>query len=127
MRCPASRAMHPDPTPAVSDARPKRNTLYLQVLLGIVIGGVLGYFQPAFAVKLRPLGDAFIALIKMLIAPLIFSTVVIGIAGMGDLRKVGRVGLKALIYFEVATTLALVIGLVVANTVAPGVGFHANP
>jgi aerobic C4-dicarboxylate transport protein len=119
--------MHPDPAAAdASSARPKRNTLYLQVLAGIVIGGALGYFQPAFGVKLKPLGDAFVNLVKMLIAPIIFSTVVVGLAGMGDLKKVGRVGLKAIIYFEIVTTLALVIGLVVSNVFTPGAGFHVD-
>jgi aerobic C4-dicarboxylate transport protein len=120
--------MHPDPAPEPANGAPsKRNTLYLQVLIGIVIGGLLGYFQPALGVKLRPLGDAFVSLVKMLIAPIIFSTVVVGLAGMGDLKKIGRVGAKALIYFEVVTTLALVIGLVVGNVFQPGGGFHADP
>ncbi len=117
------------PTPAMtSDPRPtsSRNTLYLQVLAGIVLGGVLGYAKPAWGVELKPLGDAFVNLVKMLIAPIIFSTVVVGLAGMGDLKKVGRVGAKALIYFEIVTTLALVIGLVVSNVFAPGDGFHAT-
>jgi aerobic C4-dicarboxylate transport protein len=120
--------MHPDPAPAAAaDAPRKRNTLYIQVLIGIVIGGLLGYFQPALGVKLRPLGDAFVSLVKMLIAPIIFATVVVGLAGMGDLKKIGRVGAKALIYFELVTTLALIIGLVVGNVFTPGAGFHADP
>src|SRR5262250_1510000 len=99
--------MHPDPGPATGSPAPrKRNTLYLQVLIGIVLGGLLGYFQPAWGVKLRPLGDGFVNLVKMLIAPIIFATVVVGLAGMGDLKRIGRVGLKALIYFEVVTTMA---------------------
>ena len=114
----------PSPTPAEKSLR--RSSLYLQVLIGIVIGGALGHFAPEFAVKLKPLGDAFVSLMKMLIAPIIFSTVVVGLAGMGDLKKVGRVGGKALLYFEVVTTFALVIGLVVANAFTPGAGFHAN-
>jgi aerobic C4-dicarboxylate transport protein len=101
-------------------------TLYFQVLLGIVLGGLLGYFQPALGAQLKPLGDAFVALIKMLIGPIIFATVVVGLAGMGDLRRAGKVGLRALVYFEVVTTLALVIGLVVANTFHPGAGLHAT-
>jgi aerobic C4-dicarboxylate transport protein len=92
-----------------------------------VIGGALGYVKPEWGVQLRPLGDAFVSLVKMLIGPIIFSTVVVGLAGMGDLKKIGRVGAKALIYFEVVTTLALVIGLLVANGFTPGAGFHANP
>ena len=103
-----------------------RNTLYLQVLAGIVLGGVLGYVKPAWGVELKPLGDAFVNLVKMLIGPIIFTTVVVGLAGMGDLKKVGRVGAKALIYFELVTTLALVIGLVVSNVFRPGDGFHAT-
>lgn len=104
-----------------------RNTLYLQVLVAIVIGILLGYFKPDLGEQMKPLGDAFIRLMRMLIAPIIFTTVVVGLAGMGDLKKVGRVGAKALLYFEVVTTLALVIGLVVANLIAPGAGIHATP
>jgi aerobic C4-dicarboxylate transport protein len=121
------RRMHPDPVPApASNVSRQRNTLYLQVLAGIVLGGLLGYFKPQWGVQLRPLGDGFVSLVKMLIAPIIFATVVVGLAGMGDLKKIGRVGAKALIYFEIVTTLALVIGLVVANTLRPGAGFHAD-
>jgi len=120
--------MHPAPSPTTAnDPRPKRNTLYLQVLVGIVLGGLLGYFAPGWGVKLKPLGDAFVSLVKMLITPIIFTTVVAGIAGMGDLKKIGRVGAKALIYFEIVTTLALIIGLVVGNVFTPGAGFHADP
>lgn len=100
--------------------------LYIQVLLAIVAGVILGHFQPELGTSLKPLGDAFIKLIKMLIGPIIFATVVSGIGGMGNLRQVGRVGLKALIYFEIVTTLALVIGLAVANVFAPGAGAHAT-
>ncbi|HUR60004.1 MAG TPA: C4-dicarboxylate transporter DctA [Opitutaceae bacterium] len=117
--------MDPAPSPD-RPARTPRNTLYLQVLAGIVLGGLIGYLKPAWGVSLRPLGDAFVSLVKMLIAPIIFTTVVVGLAGMGDLKKVGRVGAKALIYFEIVTTLALGIGLVVANVFKPGAGFHAN-
>ena len=118
-----------EPTSAAApDVRPlsPRNTLYLQVLAGIVLGGVLGYVKPAWGVELKPLGDAFVNLVKMLIGPIIFTTVVVGLAGMGDLKKVGRGGAKALIYFELVTTLALVIGLVVSNVFRPGDGFHAT-
>ena len=100
--------------------------LYVQVLVAIILGIALGYFEPAYGAQLKPLGDAFIKLIKMLIAPIIFATVVSGIGGMGNLRQVGRVGIKALIYFEVVTTLALVIGLVVANVFHPGAGMHVS-
>ncbi len=102
-------------------------TLYVQVLLGILLGGLLGYFQPGLGAQLKPLGDAFVALIKMLIGPIIFATVVVGLAGMGDLRRAGKVGLRALVYFEAVTTLALVVGLVVANVFTPGAGMHATP
>ena len=101
--------------------------LYFWVLLAIVAGAVLGYAKPATAVALRPLGDGFIALVKMLISPIIFCTVVLGIAGAGDMKKVGRVGGKALIYFEVVSTIALVIGLIVISLVKPGAGFNVDP
>ena len=101
--------------------------LYVQVLAAIVLGVLLGHYSPALGEQMKPLGDGFIRLIKMLIAPIIFSTVVTGIAGMGDLKKIGRVGLKALLYFEVVSTLALVIGLLVVNWIQPGAGFNADP
>lgn len=101
--------------------------LYLWVLLAIAIGGTIGHFLPATGVALKPLGDAFISLIKMLIGPIIFLTVVIGIAGVADVRKVGRVGVKAILYFEVVSSFALVIGLVVVNLLKPGAGFHVDP
>jgi aerobic C4-dicarboxylate transport protein len=100
--------------------------LYVQVLAGIVVGVLVGWLDPALGEKLKPLGDGFIKLITMLIAPIVFTTVVGGISGMGDLRKIGRVGLKALLYFEGVTTLALIIGLVVANTLQPGRGVNAD-
>src|SRR5262245_8013830 len=118
--------MQPDPRPAEPNETPKRNTLYLQVLAGIALGGMLGYVKPEWGIALKPLGDAFVALVKMLIGPIIFTTVVVGLAGMGDLKKVGRVGVKALIYFEVVTTFALMVGLIVANVFRPGAGFGAN-
>ncbi|MEO0035769.1 MAG: C4-dicarboxylic acid, orotate and citrate transporter, partial [Pseudomonadota bacterium] len=101
--------------------------LYFWVLIAILAGGTLGYFEPQLGVSLKPLGDGFIALIKMLISPVIFCTVVLGIAGAGDMKKVGRVGGKALLYFEVVSTLALIIGLVVMWVIRPGDGFHADP
>jgi aerobic C4-dicarboxylate transport protein len=101
--------------------------LYFWVLLGIVAGGTLGYANPPLGVAMKPLGDGFIALIKMLISPIIFCTVVLGIAGAGDMKKVGRVGGKALIYFEVVSTIALIIGVIVANGLRPGAGFDADP
>lgn len=112
--------------PAVPANSGKRNTLYLQVLAAIVVGVIVGYLWPDFGASLKPLGDGFIKLVKMLIAPIIFATVVVGLAGMGDLKKVGRVGGKALLYFEIVSTLALIIGLVVANVFVPGAGVHAN-
>ncbi len=101
--------------------------LYFWVLLAIFAGGTLGYLSPETGIALKPLGDGFIALVKMLIAPIIFCTVVLGIAGAGNMKKVGRVGGKALLYFEVVSTFALVIGLVVANLIRPGAGFNADP
>ena len=102
-------------------------SLYFQVLVAICIGIALGHFYPSFAVQLKPLGDGFIKLIKMMIAPIIFCTIVTGIAGMQNTKKVGRVGLKAILYFEVVTTLALIIGLVVINVLKPGVGMNIDP
>ena len=101
--------------------------LYVQVLLAIVAGVLIGHFAPEVGIALKPLGDGFIRLIRMLIAPIIFCTVVLGIAGMDDLRSVGRTGLLALGYFEAVTTLALILGLVVINVAAPGVGMHVDP
>ncbi|GEO80847.1 dicarboxylate/amino acid:cation symporter [Pararhodospirillum oryzae] len=101
--------------------------LYFWVVLAIFSGGFLGYLQPDLGVSLKPLGDGFISLIKMLIAPVIFCTVVLGIAGAGDMKKVGRVGGKALLYFEIVSSLSLLIGLVVMHLIKPGSGFHADP
>ena len=100
--------------------------LYVQVIIGIVIGGLLGFFWPSFAVTLQPFADGFIKLIKMLLAPIIFATVVLGLAKMGNIKEVGRIGVRAILYFEVASTLALVIGLVVVNVVRPGVGMNID-
>ena len=102
-------------------------SLYVQVIIAISIGIILGAFLPDFAVQLKPLGDGFIKLIKMMIAPIIFCTIVSGIAGMEDMKLAGRVGVKSLIYFEVLTTLALIIGLLIVNLVKPGAGMHVNP
>ncbi len=101
--------------------------LYFWVLLAILTGGTIGFLGPETGVALKPLGDGFIALVKMLISPIIFCTVVLGIAGAGDMKKVGRVGGKALLYFEVVSTFALAIGLVVANVLQPGAGFNVDP
>jgi aerobic C4-dicarboxylate transport protein len=100
--------------------------LYFQVLFGIGIGILLGIFAPDTGAAMKPLGDGFIKLIKMIIAPIIFCTVVTGIAGMEDMKKVGRVGGKALLYFEVVSTLALIIGLTIVTLVQPGAGFNAD-
>jgi aerobic C4-dicarboxylate transport protein len=113
-----------DPAP-----QPKRfyTSLWVQVSVAILLAVLFGYLSPARAVAMKPLGDAFIRLITMIIAVMIFCTVVTGIAGMQDLRKVGRVGGKALLYFEVVSTLALIVGFFVGNVVHPGSGFNVNP
>ena len=100
--------------------------LYVQVLIGIIIGAAIGHFEPQIGAKLQPFADGFIKLIKMLLAPIIFGTVVVGIAKMGSIKEVGRIGVKALIYFEILSTIALVIGLIVVNVVKPGVGMNIN-
>ncbi|MGA4551361.1 dicarboxylate/amino acid:cation symporter [Methylorubrum aminovorans] len=105
---------------------PWYRVLYIQVLIAIVIGVLLGWLSPEWGKSMKWLGDAFIALIKMLIAPIIFCTIVHGIASIGDLKKVGRVGLKALIYFEVVSSLALLIGIIVGEVIQPGAGFGAD-
>ena len=116
-------------TGAVDTPRRSRwyTSLFTQLLVAIVAGILVGWLWPAFGADLKPVADAFIKLIKMLIAPIIFCTVVIGIAHVGDLKSVGRIGVKALIYFEVVTTFALLFGLVIANVVKPGAGFDIDP
>jgi aerobic C4-dicarboxylate transport protein len=106
--------------------KPLWKSLYFQVVCAILIGVALGYFEPQLGERMKPFGDAFIKTIKMLIAPIIFCTVVHGIASMEDMKKVGRVGLKALVYFEVMTTVALIIGLIVVRTWQPGVGMNVD-
>lgn len=101
--------------------------LYVQVIIAILAGILIGILNPTFAVKLKPLGDGFIKLVKMMISPIIFCTIISGIAGMQDTKKLGRVGLKAIIYFEVVTSFALIIGLVVINILKPGVGMNVDP
>jgi aerobic C4-dicarboxylate transport protein len=118
--------------PAASARPPERpkpfyRHLYFQVLLAIMMGGAIGHFYPEIGQSLKPLGDAFIKLVKMVIAPVIFLTVVTGVAGMRDLDKVGRVAIKALLYFLVFSTLALIVGLIVANVVQPGAGMNIDP
>ncbi|MDD5033526.1 MAG: dicarboxylate/amino acid:cation symporter [Methylococcaceae bacterium] len=102
-------------------------TLYLQVVIGVALGVTVGLLWPEIGVTLKPLGDGFIKLVKMLIAPIVFLTVTVGIARMEDMHKVGRVGIKALIYFELVTTLALGIGLLVVNLLRPGTGMNVDP
>jgi aerobic C4-dicarboxylate transport protein len=106
--------------------RPWYTVLYIQVLIAIAVGIALGHLYPATGIAMKPFGDAFIALIKMMIAPIIFCTVVHGISSMGDLRKVGRVGVKTLFYFEAVSTVALVIGLLVGEILKPGAGFNID-
>jgi len=107
--------------------RPLYRSLYLQVLIGILLGVILGVAAPTTAAAMKPLGDGFIKLIKMLIAPIIFATITVGIARMGAMRDVGRIGIRTLVYFEIVSTLALVIGLVVVNILQPGRGLHVDP
>src|SRR5450432_4657646 len=106
--------------------KPLYKHLYAQVLFAIACGVLLGHFYPETGAAMKPFGDAFIKLIKMIIAPIIFCTVVTGIAGMEDMKKVGRVGGKALLYFEAVSTLALIIGIIVVNTLKPGVGMNVD-
>ncbi len=106
--------------------KPLYKSLYVQVLFAVVLGVLLGNFYPSVGTDMKPLGDAFIKLIKMMIAPIIFCTVVVGIAGMEDMKKVGKTGGLALLYFEVVSTLALIVGLVIVNFVQPGGGMHVD-
>ena len=120
--------MHAVPTHAASPERlPFYRQLYFQVVVAIVAGVLLGHFEPQYAEQFKPLGDAFIKLVKMIIAPVIFLTIVTGIAGMSQLSTVGRVFGKAMAYFITFSTLALVVGLIVANVMQPGAGMHINP
>ncbi len=102
-------------------------SLYLQVIVAVIAGVALGYLSPAWAMEMKPFGDAFVSLVRMLIAPIIFITVVVGIGKLTDTKEVGRIGLKAIVYFEVLTTAAMLIGLVVGHVVQPGVGLNADP
>jgi aerobic C4-dicarboxylate transport protein len=106
--------------------KPFYRGLYFQVIVAIIAGILLGHFYPSFAVQLKPLGDGFIRLVKMLIGPVIFCTIVSGMAGMSDMKKAGTVGIKALIYFEVLTTIALLIGLAAINILRPGEGMNID-
>ncbi|MBC8725124.1 dicarboxylate/amino acid:cation symporter [Paraburkholderia sp. 31.1] len=111
----------------VSKVRRALSKLYVQVLIGIVAGVLLGHFYPELASQMKPLGDLFIKLIRMLLAPIIFASVVVGIARMNDLHQAGRVGVKALLYFELASTIALIAGMVVVNVIKPGSGMNIDP
>src|SRR5687768_2855999 len=113
------------PGAAAASAAPRAGWwpgLTAQIFIGLAVGILLGATVPEFAVSIKPLADTFLRMIKMIIAPLLFSTLVVGIAGTGDLKAMGRIGLKALIYFEVATTIALFLGLALVNTFRPGAG-----
>ncbi len=128
-----SDTLAPNPTQALPEPSPARKktpiymTLWGQVLIGVALAIIYGYFKPASAIKMKPLGDGFIRLITMVITVIIFCTVVTGIAGMENLKKVGRIGGKALLYFEIVSTLALFIGMFVGNLLHPGSGFNVNP
>lgn len=110
-----------------SGRKPFYHSLYVQVLFAVTVGVLLGHFYPQLGADMKPLGDGFIKLIKMIIAPIIFCTVVVGIAGMEDMKKVGKTGGLALLYFEIVSTIALVIGLIVVNVLQPGSGMHVDP
>src|SRR2546425_10701929 len=107
--------------------KPLYKSLYFQVIVAIAIGVALGYFYPDSGAAMKPLGDGFIKLIKMIIAPIIFCTVVVGIAGMEDMKKVGKTGGLALLYFEVVSTIALIVGLTLVNLIQPGAGMNVDP
>ncbi|QDZ08258.1 dicarboxylate/amino acid:cation symporter [Sphingomonas panacisoli] len=119
--------VQPIDTPAAAPRLPFYRHLYAQVLVAIVLGVLLGHFWPHAGEALKPLGDGFIKLVKMIIAPVIFLSVVGGIAGMRELGSVGRVAIKAFVYFLIFSTLALIVGLIVANVVQPGAGMNVNP
>jgi len=124
---PFPRRMNHLPPVAGPARQPWYRVLYLQVLLAVALGILIGHFFPAFGKSLKPFGDGFIKLVKMMIAPVIFCTVVHGVASVSSLKKLGRVGWKTLLYFEVVSTLALVIGLTVVNLLKPGAGFNIDP
>ena len=113
--------------PASKQHKPVYKSLYFQVLVAIVLGVLLGQFWPETGTAMKPLGDGFIKLIKMIIAPIIFCTVVVGIAGMEDMKKVGKVGGYAILYFEIVSTIALLVGLFIVNVIQPGVGMNVDP
>ena len=106
--------------------QPFYKSLYFQVIVAIIIGVLLGHFYPETGAAMKPLGDGFIKLIKMIIAPIIFCTIVVGVAGMEDMKKVGKTGGYAVLYFEILSTVALIVGLLVVNTLQPGAGMHVD-
>jgi aerobic C4-dicarboxylate transport protein len=114
-------------TAGAKPGKPLYKSLYFQVIVAIVIGILLGHFFPDTGTAMKPLGDGFIKLIKMIIAPIIFCTIVIGIAGMEDMKKVGKVGGYAVLYFEIVSSIALIVGLVIVNVLKPGVGMNVDP
>src|ERR1700719_4826198 len=115
------------PARAASGRRSPLSQLYVQVLIAIAVGILLGHFYPKLATQMKPFSDGFITLIRAVVPPIIFATVAVGIAKMGDMRRVGVGGLRAIIYFEVVSTIALVVGLVVGNLWQPGAGLHIAP
>jgi aerobic C4-dicarboxylate transport protein len=117
----------PTVMPGTKPSRSPLRRLYVQVLIAIAIGILLGHFYPSLGIKMKPFSDGFIALIRSVVPVIIFATVAVGIAKMGDMRRVGVVGLRAIIYFEIVSTLALFIGLIVGNLLQPGAGLHINP
>lgn len=114
-------------TAAKSKQKPFYKGLFFQIMMAIVLGISAGYLWPSFGNAVKPIGDGFIKLIKMLIAPLIFGVVVVGIAKVGNIKTVGRIGGKTILYFEIVTTFALLIGLLVANIMNPGAGMNVDP
>src|SRR5258707_8698991 len=112
---------------AAAEKTPFYRKLYVEVLIAVALGAILGYRYPDLSIYLKPYGDAFIKAIKVVVAPTIFTTIVVGIAKMGDIRRVANVGVKALIYFAIASTLALIIGMIVGNLWKVGVGLNADP
>ena len=120
-------ALHLASAKIASTSVPFYRKLYVQVLAAVFLGAALGYAVPDFSVHLKPFGDAFVKAIKVVVCPIIFTTIALGIAKMRDIRYVANVGVKALIYFEVASTLALIIGMVVGNVWQVGRGLNADP
>ena len=115
------------PQPQTGRAKKFYHSLYFRVIMGIILGVLLGIFFPHAGESMKPLGDGFIKLIRMMIAPIIFFTVIVGIANIGDMKKLGRVGIKSLAYFEVVTTVSLLIGLTVVKIIQPGAGMNVDP